>query len=109
MDERVSRIRALNDAFRQTFVGGVVLITRGVEDLPLVSRSRVLSRVRSFEEFTDDNDPHGEHDFVAFAIDKVTYFAKIDYYDRSMDGGSSDPSDVEQTTRVLTIMRADEY
>ena len=28
------RIRDLNDAFRRTFVGGVVMITAGVEAMP---------------------------------------------------------------------------
>jgi hypothetical protein len=29
------RIRALNDAFRRTFVGGMVMITAGVEAMPV--------------------------------------------------------------------------
>jgi hypothetical protein len=69
----------------------------------------VLERVRHFDEFTTDNDPHGEHDFGNFELAGVNYFFKIDYYATDMQGGSGDPADPEKTTRVLTIMRADEY
>jgi hypothetical protein len=65
--------------------------------------------VRTFADFSPDNDPHGEHDFGAIEQDGVRYFWKIDAYDRWMQFGSPDPADPSVTTRVLTIMRADEY
>jgi hypothetical protein len=102
-------IRSLNDAFRRTFVGGAVMITAGVEAMPLDQRRSLLAKVRSFEAFGEDNDPHGEHDFGAVDECGVRYFWKLDYYDRATEFGSPDPADPAVTTRVLTIMRADEY
>ena len=103
------RIRLLNDNFRTTFIGGQVVMTQGVAELPLATKARVLLAVQSFDKFTEDNDPHCEHDFGSFDIEGETYFFKIDYYALDMDGGSEDPADPEKTARVLTIMRADEY
>ena len=104
------RIRALNDAFRRTFVGGAVMITAGVEAMPLDQRRSLLQKVRAFDDFTDDNDPHREHDFGAVDEAGVRYFWKVDCYDRATEFGSPDPADPAVTTRViLTIMRADEY
>jgi hypothetical protein len=102
-------IRALNDAFRRTFVGGMVVITAGVEAVPLDQRRSLLQKVRAFDAFSDDNDPHGEHDFGAIDEGGVRCFWKIDCYDRATKFGSPDPTDPDVTTRVLTIMRADEY
>jgi hypothetical protein len=86
-----------------------MVITQGVDALPLDTRARVVLAVQSFSDFTKENDPHGEHDFGTFEIEGEPYFFKIDYYALDMDGGSDDPADPEKTTRVLTIMRADEY
>jgi hypothetical protein len=103
------RIRLLNDNFRTMFGGGQIVMTQGVNELPLDTKARVILAVQSFDKFTEDNDPHREHDFGSFKIEGETYFFKIDYYALDMDGGSEDPADPEKTTRVLTIMRADEY
>ena len=108
-ESRTGRIRELNDAFRRTFVGGAVMITAGVEALPPDQRRSLLQKVRSFDAFTEDNDPHAEHDFGAVDEGGERYFWKIDYYDRDTEHGSPDPTDAAVTTRVLTIMRADEY
>ena len=115
MDKRLSplpktdRIRVLNDNFRATFVGGQVVVTQGVSGLPLDTKARVLLAVQSFSDFSNDNDPHGEHDFGAIELEDERYFWKIDYYDLHCRLGSEDPADPDKTTRVLTIMRADEY
>jgi Protein of unknown function (DUF3768) len=106
---RSDAIRVLNDNFRSTFVGGRVVMTQGVSELRLDTKARLINAVQSFEQFTTDNDPHREHDFGEIEIDGESYFWKIDYYDFEMDGGSEDPANPEKTTRVLTIMRADEY
>ena len=108
-DSKSDRIRELNDAFRRTFVGGAVMITQGVEAMPLDRRRSILQKVRSFDAFSQDNDPHHEHDFGSIDEAGVRCFWKIDYYDRKTEFGSPDPADPTVTTRVLTIMLADEY
>jgi hypothetical protein len=107
---RADRIRLLNDNFRTTFVGGKVVMTPGVAELPVDQKALVLLTVQHFADFdTAANNPHGEHDFGSFELAGETYFFKVDYYSPDLNGGSEDPADPEQTTRVLTIMRADEY
>jgi Protein of unknown function (DUF3768) len=106
---KTDHIRALNDAFRRTFVGGAVMITQGVEAMPLDQRRSLLQKIRSFDAFSEDNDPHAEHDFGAVDEAGVRCFFKIDYYDRNTECGSSDPADPAVTTRVMTIMLASEY
>jgi hypothetical protein len=103
------RIRVLNDHFRTTFVGGQVVMTAGVAALPLDVKARVLLAAQAFKDFDEGNDPHGEHDFGSFEVDGESYFFKVDYYAPDMQHGSEYPGDPERTTRVLTIMRADEY
>ena len=51
----------------------------------------------------------GEHDFGNFEIKGERFFFKLDYYNLEMDGGSEDPADPTKTTRVLTVMKAEEY
>ena len=103
------RIRALNDRLRTTGLGGRVFITAGVEALGQALSADALTAVRSFTVFTADNDPHDEHDFGVVHVAGCKLFWKIDYYDAAMVYGSEDPADPSVTTRVLTIMLAEEY
>ncbi len=103
------KVRALNDTFRTTMTGGRVMMTAGVDALPSDVKAMVIRRVATFSEFTPENDPHGEHDFGSFILSGQKIFWKIDYYDAAMEFGSDDPSDPSKTTRVLTIMLAEEY
>jgi hypothetical protein len=103
------KIRALNDAFRRSLTGGKVMMTAGIAALTAAMQAKVLNEVRTFDAFTAENDPHGEHDFGSFEVDGRKIFWKIDYYDARMEFGSEDPADPEKTTRVLTIMLASEY
>lgn len=107
--EKVSTIAVLNDAFRRTFAGGRVLMTAGVSELPDMVKSEALQRVARFEDFCEDNDPHGEHDFGRFELCSRRFLWKIDYYDERCEQGSENPADPEKTTRVLTLMLAEEY
>lgn len=104
-----ARIRELNDLFRSTFIGGKVMMTQGVAALDERTKAQVLTKVREFKDFEEGNDPHAEHDFGAFNVEDQKYFWKIDYYDKSLQYGSQDPANPNDTTRVLTIMRSDEY
>jgi hypothetical protein len=104
------KIRVLNDNFRSTYTGGTVVLTQGVNNLLSDVKARLLAAVRSFGNFTKDNDPYGEHDFGSIELDGQTWSFTIDYYATpDMDGGSEDPADPARTVRVMTIMRADEY
>ena len=106
----VSDIARLNDTLRSTGIGGQVVITQGIVGLHPTVQAGIAEKVRNFGSFTADNDPHGEHDFGAFDFPGAgKVFWKIDYYDRTLTGGSENPADPSQTTRVLTIMLAHEY
>jgi acetoin utilization deacetylase AcuC-like enzyme len=102
-------IRDLNDQFRTNFAGGRVLMTAGVQALEDDQRARVVTAVRDFSDFTSANDPYGEHHFGRLVVSGQGYLFKIDAYDLDYRYHSPDPADEAVTTRVMTIMREDEY
>jgi hypothetical protein len=103
------RIRALNDQLRTTLRGGRILITSGVIARGTEFQQRALGLLQTYAAFDADNDPYGEHDFGALVCEGEKLFFKIDYYDRGLKEHSPDASDPDLTTRVLTLMLADEY
>ena len=108
---RKRQIRALNNALRRGETGphDRIVITSGIKALGLEAINAIVVAVANFTAFTPENDPHQEHDVGAFEHAGQRIFFKIDYYDPELDGGSADPTDPQQTARVLTIMLASEY
>ncbi len=106
---RSSVIAQLNDQLRCHARDGQLAITSGIMDLGPRAVPAVLEAVRSFDQFSPDNDPYGERDFGALTVLGHRIFWKIDYYDRNLQFGSPDPADPAVTTRVLIIMLAGEY
>jgi len=107
--ERKNQILRLNNQLRQTFKGGRIMTTSGIEELPVLTKLRILKAIQNFDGFTPENDPYGEHNFGEGTESENRYFWKIDYYDQHCKYGSEDPANPSITTRVLTIMLAKEY
>jgi hypothetical protein len=80
-----------------------------VRSLPREDEIKLVRLVRNFDDFTNENDPYGEHDFGSVEFKGEKYFWKIDYFDESYEYGSEDPSNPLVTRRVLTLMEASEY
>lgn len=109
-NDRRNRITLLNDHLRVNGIGGKIMMTRGVASLGGEMISNIINAMRQYSAWSPDNDPYGEHDFgiITLAQSQKVYF-KIDYYDELMEYGSQDPADPQKTTRVLTLMLAEEY
>ena len=69
----------------------------------------MADKVKAFAELSEENDPHGERDFGSFRHNGTLIYWKIDYYAKAVEWGCPDPADPEVTTRVLTILLAEEY
>lgn len=94
-------IASKNDEYRKTFKGCRISLTAQVsfsED-----REEILQAVRKFNKFTNENDPHGEHDFGKVIVNKRIYYFKFDYYDENYQFYKEDG------LRLLTIMHESEY
>jgi hypothetical protein len=102
----IQRIAQLNAAFRKgdPSVPGQRIMTAGVSHLfkQLEFTNEMLTqKVAQFDDFTEQNDPHGNHDFSVFEFHGHQLFWKIDAYDVDYNMGSDDPTDLSNTRRVL--------
>ena len=61
--DQIATVAALNDIARRTMgVTCRTVITQGIAALDENTQSDILKMIEGFEDFTPDNDPHGEHD-----------------------------------------------
>lgn len=103
----IEELAKQNDLLRTTFLEslGKVVWTDTLDQSGF--KEAAFTKVREFTEFTQENDPHGEHDFGAFEIENRKFFWKIDYYDLKYEFGA-DPL-AEPHRKALTIMHAEDY
>lgn len=116
IDPMTALIAKQNDEYRAALpVGGSKTIlgqtvtTQGVAALGLEFVVMATLAVAGFAAFTEDNDPHGLHDFGALELFGERIFWKIDLYDADYRYGSETPENLDVTRRVLTIMLPSEY
>ena len=109
VDKATQSIAHLNDQARTTLTNCKLMVTRGIDLLGAEAVDCILDLVKRFDDFSERNDPFGEHDFGAIEYEGNTVFWKIDYYDLDLMHHSPDPSDPHVTRRVLTIMLGEEY
>ena len=99
----------LNDRFRQGDRSlGEYKLSRQVLALPKHKQKQLFKELHEFSDFNYENDPHDERKQGTLILENVVYIWKIDYLDISMTMLSEDPSDPNQTTRILSIIRKDE-
>ena len=102
-------IMTLNDALRRDPRKGKLMVTSGLSAMGTEFIVAALAMLAKYANFTQGNDPHGEHDFGNFELAGQKLLWKIDYYDRKLEYHSDNPADPSITTRVLTLMLAQEY
>ncbi|WP_051645385.1 DUF3768 domain-containing protein [Labrenzia sp. DG1229] len=107
-----------NDRFRKAAFGqavpapvpaGQIFMTPGVTELPEASRAALLHAVAAYETFNPDSDPYNWREMGVVEIEAETVWFKIDLYDENYEYGSSDPTDLRFTRRVLTLLLPSEY
>lgn len=69
----------------------------------------VYAAARAFDDFTEGNDPYGEHDCGIFETMGEKFMFKIDYYDADLRYGSEEPWNPGVTRRVMTLFYAEDY
>ena len=116
--KEASLVASQNDAFRRSILGNVpvtdapqgqFVMTRGVAALGIDAQLELTRRVAAFDAFNADSDPQGWHEMGVIEFHGTTVWFKLDLYDVDYTYGSPEPSDLEQTRRVLTLLLPSEY
>jgi hypothetical protein len=98
----------LNDRLRSSLDQrfGAVILSYAVASTGLAVQMSVREAVKTYSDFTPENDPNGEHDFGEFQVGDERYCWKIDCRESAK---SSDAPNLGGRPRTLMIMFADEY
>lgn len=110
-DEKRARIAALNDELRVNgrALNGRILATGQLAQEDYNKGLAVGIAARAFNDFNEDNDPHGEHDCAIFEFNGERFMFKFDYYALNEETLAEHPEDPNVTIRVMSILYADDY
>ena len=99
---KAEQIAQRNDAFRKV---ETMSVSQGVFNLQDVLG--LIRAVRDYKDFSEDNDPYGEHDFGSLIWEGQKIFWKIDYFDSAFEAWADPLSN--EVERVLTVYLAEEH
>lgn len=109
----IGTIAAQNDLFRQSWpivaIPGRFVMTQAIAARSGDFQRACLDAVRTCDDFHAGIDPYGTHEMGSFEIDGETVWFRIDLYDERYEYGSPEPTDLEKTRRVLTILFPEDY
>lgn len=110
------KIAAQNDRFRAGLLAGMdedlrgnVVVTAAVRNMGRDFETAAYLAVARDTDFTQDNDPYGDHGFGVVTVNGTKLFWKIDLYDDELVYGSPAPADPSVTRRILTILLPSDY
>lgn len=101
-----------NDAFRKGLPEGgegIIVQTTAIDNMGPSYVAACLAQIVAYDDFTEDNDPHGTREMGFMEIMGRKVWFKIDLYDESYKYGTSAPTDLSKTRRVLTILFPSDY
>ena len=116
--EAAALIAAQNDAFRKSIAQfatgpdvpkGKVVMTRGVAEQSADFQRELITKVIGFDAFDNDSDPYGWHEMGVIEIGDQTVWFKIDLLDVNYAYGAEDPTNPDQTRRVMTLLFPSKY
>lgn len=101
---RTSRIRELNDQFRQEMPHGRVIVTHGVSKFSNDQLGEITQAIRSFDAFESNEDLLDEHDADTLEYEGVKLCWMIDACGEYRAFKFPAPTDKTVTRRFLVIM-----
>lgn len=99
--------RALNDSFRKTAKGGVVVISMGIHLLGRAEVEIIMKRLAGDEGWRSC-DADGEHNFGEITVSNRQIYWEVSYYNKDFDDFSPDSTNPDQTTRLMMLYLASE-
>ncbi|MDA9949462.1 DUF3768 domain-containing protein [Paracoccaceae bacterium] len=84
VDRTTQSIALLNDQARTTLTNCKLIITQGIDLLGNDAVDCIFNLVKSFDDFSERNDPFGEHDFGVIRINYEDSFNQSIFWDNTV-------------------------